>query len=174
MRSGTPRREIVHGRGCTPMKRDIYLYRPPRVAGYIMLQFTKKDWQRQGGDSWLDTGQLAAVSQLVDLSQLVRPSQLARSEPVGLIKIRPVGSKVASWLLNWRTTQMAPQMRSVDSWLHTRFWCIQSFLQIPHTKNPRFGPKFGTQHILAKFDPKHTRWICKKGATVDPPVGMQF
>ena len=68
------------------MKRDIYLYRPPRVAGYTMLQFTKKDWQRQGGDSWLDTGQLAAVSQLVDLSQLVRPSQLARSEPVALIK----------------------------------------------------------------------------------------
>ena len=52
------------------MKRDIYLYRLPRVAGYIMLQFTKKDWQGQGGDSWLDTGQLAAVSQLVDLSQL--------------------------------------------------------------------------------------------------------
>ena len=78
-----PRREIVHGRGCTPMKRDIYLYRPPRVAGYIMLQCTKKDWQRQGGDSWLDTGQLAAVSQLVDLSQLGWTQPVGQTQPVG-------------------------------------------------------------------------------------------
>lgn len=30
-------------------------------------------------------------------------------------------------------------------------------------KSPHFEPKFGTQHISAKLDPKLTRWICKKG-----------